>query len=222
MAGGIQDYWGNKLLNQLGGTTISALTTVYLALYTVMPQKDGSNATEVSGGAYARQAITCNTTNFPVAAAQLIKLATSVSFPTATADWAAVAPGVVGWGICDAVSGGNILITGEFVAAGAYFAFVGLTSNNTITAPGTAYTNGNIVRLQKVPGSTLPAGIAEGTSYYVVSASTDTFKVSLTLGGAAITLTADGGGLVGIVQTKQVLNGDTVTFNANQIQIQTS
>jgi len=45
-------------------------------------------------------------------------------------------------------------------------------------------------------GSVLPTGITEGTIYWVVGVSGDTFQVSATQGGAAITLTSDGGGLV--------------------------
>jgi hypothetical protein len=41
---------------------------------------------------------------------------------------------------------------------------------------------------------TLPTGLSEGTIYYVVSSATNTFKVSATLGGSAVDITALGGG----------------------------
>jgi hypothetical protein len=50
------------------------------------------------------------------------------------------------------------------------------------------------VILYNVFAETLPTGLAEGTVYFVVSSTTNTFKVSLTSGGAAVDITAVGGG----------------------------
>lgn len=50
------------------------------------------------------------------------------------------------------------------------------------------------VMLFNVFSETLPTGAAEGTVYYVVASAANTFKVSLTSGGAAIDITALGGG----------------------------
>lgn len=41
-------------------------------------------------------------------------------------------------------------------------------------------------------GDSLPAGLTEGTIYHVVSPTTDTFQASLTQGGSAVVITADG------------------------------
>lgn len=49
--------------------------------------------------------------------------------------------------------------------------------------------NGDRVRVEVLTGST---GLTDGASYYVVSATTNDFKVSLTVGGAAVDITADG------------------------------
>ena len=48
--------------------------------------------------------------------------------------------------------------------------------------------------LFNVFGTTLATGVSEGTVYFVVNVATDTFKVSTTLGGAAVDLTAVQGG----------------------------
>jgi hypothetical protein len=45
-------------------------------------------------------------------------------------------------------------------------------------------------------GSVLPGGLTAGTVYYIVSASGDSFQLSATSGGSAITLTSDGSGIV--------------------------
>ncbi len=58
----------------------------------------------------------------------------------------------------------------------------------TITSHG--FVDNEIVRFTS--GGTLPAGLTANTAYYVISATTDTFKVSATLGGSAVDIT-DGG-----------------------------
>jgi surface protein len=65
--------------------------------------------------------------------------------------------------------------------------FVSATSTVSRTAHG--YTNGELVKFYNIQTTT---GISEGVGYYVVSATADTFQVSLTVGGAAISLTSDG------------------------------
>lgn len=60
------------------------------------------------------------------------------------------------------------------------------------------FSNGDSVVVWSVPvaGSSLPTGISEGTVYYVRDATTDTFKLAATSGGAAIDLTDEGHGQV--------------------------
>lgn len=43
-------------------------------------------------------------------------------------------------------------------------------------------------------GGSLPTGLVDGTTYYVVSPDTDTFKVSTSIGGAAVNITGAGSG----------------------------
>jgi hypothetical protein len=54
--------------------------------------------------------------------------------------------------------------------------------------------DGDRVMLFNVFAEALPTGLAEGTIYFVVGSATNTFKVSLTSGGAAVDITALGGG----------------------------
>lgn len=99
------DYLENKILNFVfNGGSFTAPSTVYLALFTSEPT-DAGGGTEVSGGSYARKAVTCNTTNFPLTTTGIITLATAQAFATATADWGTV----VAFAIFDALSGGNML-----------------------------------------------------------------------------------------------------------------
>ncbi len=71
--------------------------------------------------------------------------------------------------------------------------------NTTLTADqilsvGHGMANGDRVVLYSVFAETLPTGLTEGTAYFVVGAAADTFQVSLTSGGAAVDITAAGGG----------------------------
>ena len=105
MPGSKSDYLENKLLDHvLGNTAFSAPATVYFALYTVAPS-DSGGGTEVSGGSYARVAVTNNTTNFNAAASGVKRNSTVVTWPTATASWGTV----VAVGILDANAAGNLL-----------------------------------------------------------------------------------------------------------------
>lgn len=98
----MSNYLENALLNgTLNGTTYTAPTTVYVSLWTSNPNDDGSG-TEVSGGSYARAAVSFATASGT--SGEVLNDA-AVEFAAATASW-----GVVGWiGINDALSGGNLM-----------------------------------------------------------------------------------------------------------------
>ena len=65
--------------------------------------------------------------------------------------------------------------------------------NDTITETAHGMQDGDSVILSN-SGGALPTGLSAGTTYYVVSAAADTFKLSLTTGGTAVNLTAAAGG----------------------------
>ena len=66
------------------------------------------------------------------------------------------------------------------------------TGTDTITIASHGFTNTMIVRFSSV--GTLPAGLTAGTVYYIINATTNTFKVSLTEGGAAVNIASGGSG----------------------------
>lgn len=70
----------------LGQTDFTPAATLYVALYTVAPTEDGGG-TEVSGGSYARVAVTNDVTNFPGAVDGAKSNGVAITFPTATALW---------------------------------------------------------------------------------------------------------------------------------------
>lgn len=101
----------NILKHILGVAALTMPTTVYVALYTTTPTMPAATGgVEVSGGAYARQAITFGVTGSGPAAANNSAL---VTFPTATAAWGTI----VGAGLYDAVSGGNLIDAGPLTTS---------------------------------------------------------------------------------------------------------
>jgi hypothetical protein len=96
----ISTYLENALINAtLRNTTYTSVATVYVSLWTSDPTDAGSG-TEVSGGSYARTAVT-----FGAPSSGVSTNSGDVTFPTATGTW-----GTVGWiGINDASTSGNLL-----------------------------------------------------------------------------------------------------------------
>jgi hypothetical protein len=112
MAGFKSAYLSNKLLGHVfGATTWAPPATLYCALFTVIPDANGAGGTEVSGGGYARVAVTNTTASFPTPTIQQVSNAVVIDFGTPTgAGWGTIVAG--GW--YDAASGGNLLYAGPF------------------------------------------------------------------------------------------------------------
>jgi len=101
------DYLETNFLNHaLRGITWTAPAAVYAALFTTTPGEAGGG-TEVSGGAYARQAIT-----FGAPASGQVTNTSDITFPTATGDWGTI----TGMAIFDAVAAGNMLYYSDLTA----------------------------------------------------------------------------------------------------------
>lgn len=96
----MSNYLENALINAtLRNTGYTSPATVYVGLFTSDPTDAGSG-TEVSGGSYARTAVT-----FGAPSNGVTTNSAAVEFPQATASW-----GTVGWiGIHDASTSGNLL-----------------------------------------------------------------------------------------------------------------
>lgn len=96
----MSNYLENALINAtLRNTAYTSPTTVYVGLYTSDPTDAGSG-TEVSGGSYARTAVT-----FGAPSDGVSTNSAAVEFPQATASWGTVAY----IGILDASTSGNLL-----------------------------------------------------------------------------------------------------------------
>ena len=118
------------------GATAAAGTgpaTVYVALFTAAPT-DAGGGTEVTGGSYARVAVTSSLTNWAgtqAAASTTASTGTNgttsnnlaITFPAPTANWGSI----VAIGIFDASTAGNLLLWGPLTTA--------KTVNNADPAP---------------------------------------------------------------------------------------
>ena len=94
------NFLENALINAvLRNTTYTSPATVYVSLYTSDPT-DADSGTEVSGGSYARTAVTMGAPSNGVSTNSA-----DVTFPTATASWGTVTH----IGIHDASTSGNLL-----------------------------------------------------------------------------------------------------------------
>jgi len=96
----MSNFLENAVINAvLRNTSYTSPATVYVALYTSDPT-DADTGTEVSGGSYARTAVT-----FGAPSNGVTTNSASVTFPTATASW-----GTVSYiGLRDASTSGNLL-----------------------------------------------------------------------------------------------------------------
>lgn len=103
------DYLENAILDHvLRNTTYTSPASIYIGLFTTMPSDDGTGGVEVSGGSYARQLVAFNAASGGSTANTAL-----VTFPTATASWGTV----LGVGLFDASTGGNLLYYGTLTTS---------------------------------------------------------------------------------------------------------
>lgn len=111
--------------------------------------------------------------------------------------------------------------------AGASFDIPVTFGANIITATGHNYANGRKVAFSNIGSVT--AGVSRWTEYYIVNAATDTFQISLTEGGAPITWTGSGSGMMitkalitSIVNARECVLDVKILNNANSAYVQSS
>lgn len=170
----------------------SATQITHVGIFTTASDPGvGTNhaATEATGGspAYARQAVT-----WGAAASGQKTNSGSLTFD--------VPAGTYGYfGLFNASTGNTSNYRGYIPFGGASalkgFASVDTTlTNDQFRSVAHGMSDGDRVILYNVFSESIPTGLTEGTLYFVVSSTTDTFKVSTTSGGSAVDITATGGG----------------------------
>jgi len=125
-------YLEDKWLNMWKGTAFTFPSTVYVALLTTNPTDDtGTALVEVSGGAYARQAIVGSSgwsSIAPVSGGagttpEQMSNSAVITFPTPSANWGTI----TGIALYDASTAGNLLywasITSQVINTGVVASF---------------------------------------------------------------------------------------------------
>lgn len=111
----MSDYLEDALRNWFKGTALPAVpTNFYCALFTVTPS-DSGGGTEVSGNAYARQALSpvAGTWTNGSAGTGQTQNTNAITFPAATpSGWGTI----VAFGIFDALTTGNLIVWGALSA----------------------------------------------------------------------------------------------------------
>lgn len=145
------------------------------------------STTEVTGGSYARQAVTWSAAGTPAAGQSGNTGALSVPIPAGTT--------VQAVGLWDNSTGGNLLGVFPYGSTGQVVDGVATVSTaDLFTSVAHGLTTDDRVFFSAIAGETLPTGISATTLYFVLASglTTDAFKVSTTSGGSALDITAAG------------------------------
>lgn len=192
---GLGTTMANSLLDMVfRDQAFTPIEGVEASLHTADPGASGSS--EVTGGSYARQAITFN-----AAGSGQVAVAANVAF--------------TGMPAADVLYIGYWADDGRFIGSGPNGALKNATataSDDTFTSSNHGLSDGMTVALLAPLGGSLPTGVSADTVYYVRDATTHTFKLAATSGGSAINLTTDGGARARQVQ--RVTTGNTFTILA--------
>jgi hypothetical protein len=179
--------------------------SLYAALHSQDPGVGSlQNQQELSYGTYTRIQVQRGS-GFSVNTAQrTVSPAAAISFPK-RAD-AGAAQTAHFWSLGTGASGATYMLLRGGIG-GQPMPFTYPTGGGSLTCPGLQPAVSDPVAFWQYGSVSLPGGITEGTVYWVISVSGDTFAVSATLGGGAVVLTGPGLG------TCQKLTPLTVTNN---------
>ncbi|MFI6883371.1 hypothetical protein [Streptosporangium canum] len=181
------DLGKNKALDGLDESVSGAITHIGVGNLTDPGTGTNYAGTEATGGspAYARQAVT-----WGAASAGQKSNSGALTFDVPAGSYGFLL-------FFNASSGNTNTYLGYAPINGStkgFFSVDTTLSNDQLFSVAHGLADGDRVQLFNVFSESLPTGLAEGTLYYVVSSATNTFKVSATLGGSAIDITAVAGG----------------------------
>jgi len=182
----------NQMLDSLDETSAApSVGITHIGIHTLTDPGTSTNANsgEVTGGspAYARQAVT-----WSAGSAGQKTNSGSLTFD--------VPSGSCGFFTLWSASTGNTNTYWGHIPFGGASAIKGFfdtdptLANNQFLSDGHGMSTGDRVMLYPAFGGTLPTGVSTGTIYFVVGAATNTFQVSTTSGGSAVSLSALGTG----------------------------
>lgn len=210
-------YNATAIANLADNAATSPLTNIQFALHTAWPGLAGDQTTnEVSYTGYARVAVARTTGGFTVTGNSVSPVA-AITFGQMTAGTG----GLVTHATSGAAASAASKVFDCFVLGSRLGPFSAVVAGNAFTIPqlsGLAV-NDRII-FHAVDGSSLPGGVTEGTSYFVISVTGDVVTVSTTQGGASITLTTAGDGLAFRSTPINIVNGVTPQLTTGLAAIQ--
>lgn len=214
---GFTDRVAQGILNHIvGKTALFGLPTAYVALFTATGTDAGSGFSEPSGGAYARVATAAADWNAASGSApSQISNANPVNFPTATANWG----NIIGFGLYDAATAGNLLCWDYFGAFSWLPATVSAASPAVLNAHAHGFTAGDLVEWSVEYGGTNPTFSQSNFTgaLTVVSPTTDTFTV--TNAATAVNTSASGNGMLRKLTVQGIASGVQASFPAGSLTI---
>lgn len=153
----------------------------FVSVHDAIPDDNGSD--ELSGGSYARVAVSWNAASSGIADndAELTHEIPAGATAIAYGFWSLVSGGTYS---------GHGLVGSSLSGFGAVDS--GGVTANTVQSAGHGLSNGDRVAVYNVLAESLPAGLSEQTLYWVVGVTTDTFQLSTSEGGSAVDITGQG------------------------------
>jgi hypothetical protein len=209
------NYLENEILKHIFRTgSFTKPTALWVAFLSALPTDDaGTGLTLVAGvSAVQRNPLDANWKDPATGTQGLVENIAELDFGTHSG----ASERYVGVLVADADPAGAHNKYYMMPLANGWFGAVTKASTDVLTAPGHGRTNGDRVFVR---GGAIPAGLNGNTEYFVVGVSGDTFQLSLTSGGAAVDITADGACEVGVSQAQDVNNGNPVKISAGALDI---
>lgn len=180
------------------------LTNLQVALHTAFPGLAGDQTnSEIAYTGYARVPVARTSGGWTVTGNSVSPVA-AIQFGEMTAGAGGLATHFsVGAAASGASKSFRVGILGSRLGP-----FSAVVAGNAFTIPGLSglAVNDRII-FHAVDGSSLPGGVTEGTSYFVISVTGDVVTVSTTQGGASITVSSAGDGIAYRSTPINVVNG---------------
>ncbi len=181
------DLGKNKALDGLDESVSGAITHIGVGNLTDPGTGTNYAGTEATGGSppYARQAVT-----WGAAASGQKSNSGALTFDVPAGSYAFLL-------FFNASSGNTNNYLGYMPINGlvkGFFSVDTTLTNDALFSVAHGLADGDRVQLFNVFSEALPTGLTEGTLYYVVNSTTNSFKVSATSGGSPVDITAVGGG----------------------------
>jgi hypothetical protein len=208
-------FTATAIANIADNAAASPATNLYVGLCTANPGEGGDQTTnETAYTNYARVAVARTSGGWTVSS-NTVTNAAAINF----AQCGATGATLMFWTIGTASSGaGKLLYYGPIGSPKG--PFVGENSNDQITNKGHGLSVDDRVVFYAPPNATLPAGITEGTVYFVKTVpDSDNITIATTSGGTTIDITADGSGVMFKVTPLAVANLITPSIAIGQISI---